>query len=629
MTNYFDNKIQELSIYNIKDGSSIFTDIEGKYIIPLYQRSFAWKDLQIQQLIDDIYDNENNIDYYLGSLIVAKKENNFEVIDGQQRLTTLFLLFLYLNLPYSNVLSFECRKKSDLTLKYLSNKNKDYEEVDEDLQNGFKVITDIFSSKNIDKSKFKEKLSKVKIYRIVVPENTDLNHYFEIMNTRGEQLEQTDILKAKLLNKIGDPQQKALLANIWDACSDMTGYVQMHFDKDIREKIFEESWNNRPKISTKLKKTIKNNEFITIEELLANFSKYKNYAPTEKEYNIIRYESIINFSYFLLHVLKIYIRKYKIYAKDTPVINELLDDKKLLDTFSHVINNGLIKGEKIDPQKFSTDFIDCLLTVRFLFDNYIIKREYSGNDVEGMWSLKSLNSSGFKSTRKPYYRNTTFRNSGEWKKTSEYRHKHILMLQSCLRVSFTSPKIMHWITNTLEYLYFNDISKYPGEFENQIEKIIAQKINEDYLQLENHYYLGVNTPHIVFNYLDYLLWKEDESKNNPKYKDFVFEFRNSVEHWYPQHPSQDTFEKWDDEELNSLGNLCIIQRSINSKFSNLSPLSKKETFKKMTENGSIKLRIMADITKKDQDWKNYGATEHGEKMISILENTIKCIINKN
>lgn len=53
--------------------------------------------------------------------------------------------------------------------------------------------------------------------------------------------------------------------------------------------------------------------------------------------------------------------------------------------------------------------------------------------------------------------------------------------------------------------------------------------------LDNHdYTLGVNTPHIVLNFLDYLLWEKDSEKENPNYNDFVFEFRNSVEHWYPR-----------------------------------------------------------------------------------------------
>lgn len=66
-----------------------------------YQRAYAWEDKEIGQLIDDI--NDIDIDsaenYYIGSLIVSKvqgKADTYEVVDGQQRLTTLFLLLQYL-----------------------------------------------------------------------------------------------------------------------------------------------------------------------------------------------------------------------------------------------------------------------------------------------------------------------------------------------------------------------------------------------------------------------------------------------------------------------------------------------------------------------------------------------------
>lgn len=104
--------------------------------------------------------------------------------------------------------------------------------------------------------------------------------------------------------------------------------------------------------------------------------------------------------------------------------------------------------------------------------------------------------------------------------------------------------------------------------------------------------MGVNTPHIVFNYLDYLLWREDPKQ----YSDFSFEFRNSVEHWFPQHPSEGTFEPWKAEDVDAFGNLCIIQRSVNSKFSNMAPAAKKATFGQMIGKGSLKLRLMAQRT---------------------------------
>ena len=93
MSDTTNNQIKALQIVN-SDDKTIF---EGdNYIIPLYQRAFAWSDKEITQLIDDIYDFEAE-KYYIGSLIVNVNSNGlYEVIDGQQRLTALFLLLNYL-----------------------------------------------------------------------------------------------------------------------------------------------------------------------------------------------------------------------------------------------------------------------------------------------------------------------------------------------------------------------------------------------------------------------------------------------------------------------------------------------------------------------------------------------------
>ena len=66
------------------------------YTVPIYQRNYAWRAAQIEQLISDIQDAAmgHESSYFLGNLVVTPraKPNDFEVIDGQQRLTTLYLL---------------------------------------------------------------------------------------------------------------------------------------------------------------------------------------------------------------------------------------------------------------------------------------------------------------------------------------------------------------------------------------------------------------------------------------------------------------------------------------------------------------------------------------------------------
>ncbi len=60
-----------------------------------------------------------------------------------------------------------------------------------------------------------------------VPKDVDLNHYFEVMNSRGEQLEKHEIVKAKLSEQfMGDNTSMEKFSRIWEACSDMCFYVQ-------------------------------------------------------------------------------------------------------------------------------------------------------------------------------------------------------------------------------------------------------------------------------------------------------------------------------------------------------------------------------------------------------------------
>lgn len=73
------------------------------FLIPEYQRSYVWQSENIQELIDDLYyafTNKSDNEYFLGSLVLKRTKNEefaeYEVLDGQQRLTTFFLMFAVL-----------------------------------------------------------------------------------------------------------------------------------------------------------------------------------------------------------------------------------------------------------------------------------------------------------------------------------------------------------------------------------------------------------------------------------------------------------------------------------------------------------------------------------------------------
>lgn len=622
-------------------GKTLFSEVGVRYVIPRYQRAYAWEEKEIEQLIDDICDdNDPKRDYYIGSLIVARRKADdgveYEVIDGQQRLTTIYLLLQCLldegyfsrgEVSVGEALSFDCRSKSNCTLAYIRSDARKSEGKEELLDQSILLAVDIikkklareFGDRVEDQKKFVDRLKHVVLYRIEVPEHTDLNRYFEIMNTRGEQLEQHDILKAQLMRYLSNRREQEFFSGVWDACSDMTGYVQMHLAKEEREKIFGSGWNDEPSedwddYEECLDMEQGGDHKVLIKSIIKpSFEVEVSDGKLEDDKTKIRFESIIGFPYFLLHVLRVFLSVESISMDEEKELGSLLDDKRLLNDFNEVISHGRMGGKRIKDSRgeFARRFILFLLHSRFLFDQFVVKREYAGDDQEGVWSLKELCTSGAGYKKKAYYANTRLRYENEWEKTYAPRNKECLMIQSALRVSYTSPKVMHWITELLAWLFDNE-SELP-ELSDKAERIAAEAVKDNFLATGN-YELGVQTPHVVFNYLDYLLWKEGKEK----YKDFVFEFRNSVEHWYPQHPSEGTFEVWDG--IDTFGNLCIISRSVNSKFSNLSPESKMKSYKKMVQRGSLKLRIMGDIIERgtSETWRLSECAKHEEEMISLL-----------
>lgn len=613
--------VPELAILD-EGGSNIFTRGD-RYEIPLYQRPYAWGEEHIEQLVDDVDGLPDHGDrrYYLGSLVVWRKpDGTWEVIDGQQRLTTLYLMLTALGEPVGGndapALSFSCRDRSRYTLMHLDDLDTaakvDDGMVEANVASGYRVLEQRFGGMSDDElSSFRRKLSRTSLYRIEVPEGTDLNHYFEIMNTRGEQLEQHEILKAWLMEPLLGADSAEFSA-IWDACADMSGYVQMRFGVSMREALFTWGFDHFPthdRISKVSWGDGARADSLNMRQIVAGHDGGVSVGTTDDD-EPTRFESIIDFRYFLLHSLKVFVATEGITASnpDDQLVSSQLDDKRLNATFEHVVRVGIWDGDPIDRARFSMAFVECLLQTRYLFDRCIIKREYVGGDLDGRWSLKELQRT---SKHGHHYRNSRFKM--RWRErgtTSDRTSREVLMLESCLRVSYTSPKVMHWITRLLTELMRDPDKAGRHSFVDVVDACAKDSVRE-YVEAGD-LSLGVNTPHVALNYLDYLLWRRDRDR----YRDFTFEFRNSVEHWYPQNPSDDTFVRWN--EVDRLGNLCLVQRNVNSKFSNLNPLAKKATFQEMIAGGSLKLREMARLTTGADDWKDGACQRHEEEMIALL-----------
>ena len=72
-------------------------EIEGKFFVPDYQRGYRWGKAEVELLLNDIMENskQHGQNYYLQPIVVKTIEKaHYELIDGQQRLTTLYLIYL-------------------------------------------------------------------------------------------------------------------------------------------------------------------------------------------------------------------------------------------------------------------------------------------------------------------------------------------------------------------------------------------------------------------------------------------------------------------------------------------------------------------------------------------------------
>lgn len=584
--------------------SDIFAN--SNYLVPIYQRNYAWSETQILQLIEDI---ESSIDdlsknYFLGNLIVNRTDNNvYEVIDGQQRLTTLYLLQKYLGIRFAKeALRFEAREKSNRTLSYIrdSKNNELIEELSSaEILNGFRIIDNYFKSKSEDKlSIFSEKLKRVFLVRVQVPQNIDLNHYFEIMNTRGEQLELHEIAKAKLLEVLESNHEKNIAAMIWEKCSDMNSYVQMNFDVSVRKTIFTEDWSSLcqsikdfDSIKNKIPTEAESIDKISLIDILKD-NRILNVSTKEFEDENERFESTISFPNFLLQV--------------NAVMRKLGEEDSSLDD-KHFLNN--LSWAWSTPEK-SKDFLSTLLKCRVLFDKYVLKREFArGYKETGKWSLQRLERYRDNKNKndKPKYVGT-FGGEGNY-------NKKLRTLQSCLRITYTSPKTMHWITVILSELLENEKT----DIIELLERYCMKKVIDSDYQNRN----GFGVERIVFSYLDYLIYRDGYSSEgkeiiSPISDDWQFQFRSSIEHFQPQNPVEG--EHWNEEDLNSFGNLALITVSGNSKFSNLPPAGKMNSYPSII-NQSLKLKIMERMTIiEDGKWTEAKARKHREEMFKILKN---------
>lgn len=594
---------------------------EDTYAIPLYQRNFAWTYDEIEQLLNDVADafQENRDNYYIGTLVVNKENDLFKIIDGQQRTTALNLIALALKHEFgfdrlkAVNLTFPARKKSNENIQKLFIKQKISEDDENELTRGYGYAKDaletVLGERQLDLQSFVDYLfENVIIFRSILPEDLDLNLYFERFNSRGEQLEAHEILKAQLMAKFGTDQEMAQkFARIWDACAEFDKPVINAFTKKAkkkhpdaeREKIFPLNWIKGNNYQNSFLLNI--DKFLSQIEVQSTNKKSLLSSIENKESTTVKvishtnevekYRTIINFETFLYFV-------YYITFGNVSPSDIQLDDKKLLETFENVtsVNTNL---EDI------TLFIRNLLKLKFIFDNLIVRMSQETNNrrQENDWFLQKVYRNDYNNkTRGDLYVQYYYD-----KNSFEKFNDDILMLQSMFAVTFTTNRDSRWLYEVLQFLFehieeLND-QEFAIRFKDFLEKMAVRYAEGRLFTEENIIKKYGDIPVYAFNFVDYILWTNREELGRKyksiKFDQFKFAYRRSIEHWFPQHPNSDErVEKMDDQFLHSFGNLCIITDSQNSKFGNLVPSAKYKQWEGIFDRQSLKLQIMASITEK-------------------------------
>ncbi len=642
----------QVQSFNIKE---LFNS--GDYRIPIYQRNYAWGKSEISQLIQDIIDYiPEQRNYYIGTLVVYQQQIGdnivYDTIDGQQRLTTLSILLSVLKNKFNQVawythkiLNFESRPLSQNAMNFAFsgyfNGNKEYHST---IKNAYDSIEHELSIKlkesDLIIDEFTNFLAEyVTILRVEVPDDTDLNHYFEIMNNRGEQLEKHEVVKSMLLDYLYDEtdehnvQTQELFHTIWDAVHQMERYVQFGFEPELRKLLFGNDWSRLKtddvrdvlKIYQTFKKNGTNNTAfkMNINEILLNKKAFRD-TVGQKE-NSDRFTSPINFQNFLLHILKIQTK-----SKDVS-----LDDKKLIEFFKLILK----PKTRQEAKSFVLDYMFNLLRGKWLMDCFVIKRQFLA-DKEG-WSLLKLTS---KDSSKGYYVNS-FGNEEDW------NNEYIIMLLSMFHVSTPTMIYKHWLNASLYHLMTTNKVKWKA-YKDYLEKIAKQLIcfrflnadkqtKLDYHQLiydsnrvsETFPLISYDNPllfyknienNLVFNFLDYAIWNDLDDDEEGAH--FEFSFRSSVEHYYPQNPIGGK-PLVNPSVLHSFGNLCLISHQKNSKLNHHLPSAKKNYYSKLNSNGhlaydSLKQYVM--MTEYDADeWNENTISDHHKKMVNVINDFIK------
>ncbi len=229
------------------------------YQIPIYQRPYQWTEENCEKLLDDLffnYEDDRESDYFCGSLVLilinedSKKAKTYDIVDGQQRLSTFILLAKVLAALYSERLTEESKDylQESLITKYGKKDRLNFSTVGFNSKKDFQYALTSFNDapvsnnknnylknaiclKNYLRKKEIENINdfiewlylKVVFITITCPDADKALRIFNVLNARGLALNATDIFKGELLKHAKEHEREEFVSrwnDLSQKCSD-------------------------------------------------------------------------------------------------------------------------------------------------------------------------------------------------------------------------------------------------------------------------------------------------------------------------------------------------------------------------------------------------------------------------
>lgn len=282
-----------------------------RFIIPVYQRNYDWKMEHCKQLYDDLVKiiRQNRKSHFFGSIVSVQSESGtmeeFLIIDGQQRLTTISLLLLaiYHLLSSGKMVSRDHQLTDKILKKYLIDEyepeekriklkpikndqkafgilfDQDEEYIpDSNLTINYRYFYDRIQHGELDIDVLFDAICKLEVINISLNHEDNPQLIFESLNSTGLNLSEGDKIRNYILMGLPNDQQTKFYEKYWNRIESYTDYDVSSFVRDYLS-IKQQSTPNMNSVYPTFKKYVEDAEVADIEPLLKDLLEYaKRYA---------------------------------------------------------------------------------------------------------------------------------------------------------------------------------------------------------------------------------------------------------------------------------------------------------------------------------------------------------------